>query len=53
VASLCWQDEAGGFTFSREDALAMDLDEMDRYIAIANERRQARERAIKRAYERT
>lgn len=49
IAHLCWHDEAGGFSFSRSDILAMSLDEMDRYILTANQRRKARNDAVKKA----
>lgn len=52
VAHLCWHDEAGGFSFSRDDVLAMSLDEADRYIEIAMARRKARNKAIKDANKR-
>lgn len=49
VAHLAWQNEAGGYSFSRDCILAMNLDEMDRYIQIADARRKARNDAIKKA----
>ncbi len=49
VAYLCWQNQAGGYSFSHEDVLAMTLDEMDRYIAIADQRRREYNEAVKAA----
>ena len=49
VATLAWQDEAGGYAFGLGDILAMDLDQMDRYIRTAYKRRKERADAIKSA----
>jgi hypothetical protein len=49
VAYLCWQDQAGGFAFTRADVLAMAFDEMDRYIATAEQRRRAYNDAVREA----
>lgn len=49
VGNLCWSNEAGGFTFSRDDVLSMTITEMDSFIRIANERRKQYSDAIKKA----